>query len=487
MAAPCFQEEEMWTKVKRIKSVFPYLFFIYISLFVFCSQIGGDELWNYNFARNICEGGTPYVDFSILQTPLSAYISAFFLAVFGKKLIVFRVMSAILLVSTASMLYKICVKISKEKNLAFILTIIIESLSLIVWIYNYNNLIVFLVLVIFYLDLIKIEKNIKNDIFIGLIIGCCVLIKQSTGGLLLVANIVICIYDIVFEKKDKLRVWVRLGTSMIPGVLFIIYLLITGSLWAIWDYAVRGVGEFKHLYTILELMESTSFGMILGIFPFMVIVLSSLSIFRNTSNISRRDHIMVLVFCILGGIVAYPLTDFSHLLAACVPYVICFVCCLNYKMSKLGNILGVAEAIFLGLIITYAMVPDSEKYVISNLKYFQGIPIHIELAEAIEEVDNYIISKDAENVNVLIADDSAVAYMIPLGRYNKDFDMLLVGNLGSQTIDDLLNQDEKTIYLVRRDETDMGAQNHFELIHKIKNTYIKIGEVQHFDAYIKAK
>ena len=170
------------------------------------------------------------------------------------------------------MLYKICVKISKEKNLAFILTIIIESLSLIVWIYNYNNLIVFLVLVIFYLDLIKIEKNIKNDIFIGLIIGCCVLIKQSTGGLLLVANIVICIYDIVFEKKDKLRVWVRLGTSMIPGVLFIIYLLITGSLWAFWDYAVRGVGEFKHLYTILELMESTSFGMILGIFPFMVIV-----------------------------------------------------------------------------------------------------------------------------------------------------------------------------------------------------------------------
>jgi len=97
------------------------------------------------------------------------------------------------------------------------------------------------------------------------------------------------------------------------------------------------------------------------------------------------------------------------------------------------------------------------------------------------------VQKKLEGVKVLIADDSAAAYMIPLGHYNKDFDMLLGGNLGSKTIEELLAQDEDTIFLVRRDERGMGIQNHFELIHVIKNTYTKIEEVQHFDAYVKKK
>lgn len=33
-----------------------------------------DEIWNFNFARNIANGLIPYNDFNMLQTPLLSFI-----------------------------------------------------------------------------------------------------------------------------------------------------------------------------------------------------------------------------------------------------------------------------------------------------------------------------------------------------------------------------------------------------------------------------
>ena len=33
-----------------------------------------DEIWNFNFARNIANGLIPYKDFNMLQTPLLTFI-----------------------------------------------------------------------------------------------------------------------------------------------------------------------------------------------------------------------------------------------------------------------------------------------------------------------------------------------------------------------------------------------------------------------------
>ena len=54
---------------KRIITVnsFFVLFFIILSVIVFLFPIKNlDELWNYNFARCIADGMTPYKDFSML-------------------------------------------------------------------------------------------------------------------------------------------------------------------------------------------------------------------------------------------------------------------------------------------------------------------------------------------------------------------------------------------------------------------------------------
>ena len=64
----------------------------------------------------------------------------------------------------------------------------------------------------------------------------------------------------------------------------------------------------------------------------------------------------------------------------------------------------------------------------SVLNHFSNIPISSILQDRIIEVDAYI--KD-EKRDVYILDSEAAVYMIPLDKYNKDFDMFLKGNLGA--------------------------------------------------------
>lgn len=442
-------------------------------------------MWNFNFARNICNQKLPYRDFNMLQPPLSAYISAVFLKIFGESLVVYRILGIVLLISISSLLYKICSNIAAEKWLAFIFSSIVEVLCLIVWIYNYNNLIVLLILIVFYLELID-EKSENTYILCGFIMGCTLVIKQSTGACLILANAIICGYDKICSHKSKRSVWLRFSVSMLPGIIFLFYLFCTNTQREFWDYAVVGVSKFTHRITLFELITDSTLCLLVGIFPFISIVLSCLRIVRRTSIVSRESHIHILIISILGGSVAYPLTDYSHMIVACIPYVVCLFCCIRYKVSKMDKVCGMVGIIVIATVIIGVLFPG-KAYRTSSLNCFQGIPINKELENAIIEADAYIVQKKLEGVKVLIADDSAAAYMIPLGHYNKDFDMLLGGNLGSKTIEELLAQDEDTIFLVRRDERGMGIQNHFELIHVIKNTYTKIEEVQHFDAYVKKK
>lgn len=91
-------------KIQKLnfKKLSPYIFILLTGLFVFIKPIGsGDELWNYNFARNIVQGNIPYKDFSIVQTPLSCYLSAGFMLLLGDGLFTFRFVTYLLFVCTA--------------------------------------------------------------------------------------------------------------------------------------------------------------------------------------------------------------------------------------------------------------------------------------------------------------------------------------------------------------------------------------------------
>ena len=73
---------------KKMEIIENFVVFVFIFLFcfsiIFSNSIGDlDELWNYNFARNVSDGLVPYKDFNMVQTPLLPFICAIFLKVIG--------------------------------------------------------------------------------------------------------------------------------------------------------------------------------------------------------------------------------------------------------------------------------------------------------------------------------------------------------------------------------------------------------------------
>ena len=105
----------------------------------------------------------------------------------------------------------------------------------------------------------------------------------------------------------------------------------------------------------------------------------------------------------------------------------------------------------------------------------------------IKHVQSYIVFNEKNNVYIL--DSDAALFMIPLNRYNKDFDMFLKGNLGSEgeegQIEKIKSMDDNTKILIKNDNYKRNWQNPNEVTKYIKENLKKIGEIEYFDIYEK--
>ena len=76
--------------------------------------------------------------------------------------------------------------------------------------------------------------------------------------------------------------------------------------------------------------------------------------------------------------------------------------------------------------------------------------------------------------------------MIPLDKYNKDFDMFLKGNLGSASEEgqiEKINNMENAVILIKNDKMGLNWQTPTVVIEYIRNNLEKIGTVSFFDVY----
>ena len=122
----------------------------------------------------------------------------------------------------------------------------------------------------------------------------------------------------------------------------------------------------------------------------------------------------------------------------------------------------------------------SAKSVLAN---FKNIPISEGLQNRILEVDEFIKSKDKP---VYILDSEAAVYMIPLNRYNKDYDMFLKGNIGSAgeegQIEKLKNMEDAYI-LIKNEKTPLNWQTPKQVINYVRNNLEKVDTISFFDVY----
>lgn len=146
-----------------------------------------DELWNYNFARNIANGLLPYKDFNMLTTPLLSMICGMILNLTFNELIVMRILAVCLITSILYITYKVFELLEINQYVTYILLICMYMLMDNYFRIDYNFGVLLIALITLYYELKQISRGKElvetdyKDIFIGILVGSSILFKQTTG------------------------------------------------------------------------------------------------------------------------------------------------------------------------------------------------------------------------------------------------------------------------------------------------------------------
>lgn len=408
-----------------------------------------------------------------------------------------RIASAVLGASLILVSYKILKELKLNTKWSILAVVLLFLFIIDNFYLDYNYVILFITLLLIFLEIKYKNYSKKYNLIIGLLAGSTILFKQSTG---IIICVVTALYLVLKERnKDVLKVIIcRLVGIIIPGIFFIIYLLFTNSLIDFIDYCVLGISTFNNNISYLKFLQGKDLSATLVILAppvvLLILFIENIINIKNKTIKEKINNLILFVFILAQFTVVYPIADEIHFKIAVFPI---FLVTLYYIFKRIQEIKNIKLSIFIEHfmnIITISFVgmlmlsgindifiyTQTEK---SILKHFNNIPISNTLQERILEVDKYI--KDEER-DVYILDSEAAVYMIPLDKYNKDFDMFLKGNLGAKGEKgqiEKIKEIENAIILIKNEKIPLNWQTPKEVIEYIKNNLEKIGTINFFDIY----
>ncbi len=455
-----------------------------LGLIIFWTPIGNcDEIWNYNFSKQIVAGLRPYADINMLPTPLAAYIAAACMKVIGTDLFAFRIITYILFIAIFYIEYILCKRIYEHPKMAIFMAAFLGLSNLLSFLYNYNMLAVLVLQIIMLLEWNSTRSFWAKQCALGFLFGLFPLIKQTFGSILFLLNVGLCLVFMFTRKNERISFLIRLGISVIPGLIYFLYLCMSGTLPDFIEYAVVGVGTFSHFVSVFDLIKEASIA-VAFVLPVHSMIIHLLWMLRKQENRSRIHLLWFTQSIVFFVFMVYPLFDCAHFFAGMVSVVTTylyfvkgskfFVSAAEYAMCGIGVLMTASLAFSL----------FSGDNVVSDVHNFKGIPIYRETEELIVEIDDYIVEQNKQGVDVFIADESSAVFTIPLDQYHKNWDLLLIGNVGETTFEELVDGlPPNHVVLLRKNPSTMGYQAHFEWNARLREELKKVGEVSCFDVY----
>lgn len=506
-------------KILKYKKEILLFCFVFISIFftIIVKPIADlDELWNYNAARAISMGLIPYKDISMITTPLLPIIASVFLKVIANEVIVTRILASLIGTTIIIYIYKIFSKLLKEENITLIATALIGILFRNIYALDYNLLVVLLALIILYSEIKMHEKDEKQinyfkHLLIGLLAGLAFCTKQSTGAILSMCVLLVPVLEI--NNKEEIKEKFKIALTRILGIIiliciFIVYLILTQSYMDFINYAVLGISTFTNKIPYKELFygDELVIKLLAVVVPVTILILGIkiiINSIKQKNAIKGNNLILLFVYSISIIITMYPITDNVHFLEGSTITIISLI----YLIFLVGNLLynkisynekkflyKVTSFLFWLILLIVIILFDIEnaiKYIKAEknmeINHYRNIEIQSYLKERIHVVDDFIIKEEAEGKNVYILDAEAVGYMIPLDKYNKNYDLFLKGNLGKDgeegEIAKIQNREENTVYLIRNASISLNWQTPKKVIEYIRENLQKIGQVSMYDIY----
>lgn len=495
--------KEQFKKTEILKNIIILLFIAIVAISaIFTKPISNlDEIWNFNFSRNISNGLIPYKDFNIVQMPLLAIICGNVFKILGSELIIMRSLAVILMTAIFFIAYKILEKLIPNQYAIFVLAILLTLYKSVMCI-DYNYAVLLIALILLYIELKKTKDEtfnykFKENFILGIIAGIAVLFKQTTG----IAVAIACIGYKIFEIREKKEIknyfkiaFTRLLGVAIPVICFFIYLALNGAISEFINYAILGIKTFSNKIAYSNLLETKKISYLATIVP-IVLVMMFVYLFRKNTE---KEIYVIFAYAISTFIVTFPISDNIHFLIGslisfiALSYMIYKCVTKNFEkefsktFKKIAYVIINFAAIFLSLLLLWNSFLEIEyKYIFSEkeneLQHFKNIPEDKELKECIKTIDEYILQEQNKGKKVYILDATSAIYYIPIDQYNKDYDMFLKGNLGRKGEDGIIERiknEKDAIYLIKK--SGLNWQNPNKVREHIINNLEQSGEILYF-------
>lgn len=479
-------------------------FFAILSIIINHELSDLDEIWNYNFARNVANGLIPYKDFNMVPMPLLSLVCGLILKVTFNDLIVMRCLAVILCSTIFFYIYCIFCKTKMKQYIAIILTFLIGILTknYLCIDYNWGSLLITLIMIDLEIKENQKNKNIfhicvKSEIIIGLLAGMAFIMKQTSGILILIAALGNKLLFVT--NKDDFQSYIksmlyRLAGVAIPVSLTLIYLLYHRSISDFISYTIQGTKDFTNYIPYKSLVKSDIFGILAILVPITFII----EWYRYIIKSKLDEKFYLFVYGLAVFIIAFPISDKIHFIIGAVPTIIwIFIQIIDISEKLLQRFLSpkwnnfletifkIVALYFAVLCLVYATVNlyHYSKTNYSSFQHYHFIPISDVLEKRIEEIDTYILEK---NNSIRILDASAALYMIPINQYHKNYDMFNKGNFGENGINKLIEEirnSEDSYYMILKDQYSKNWQTPLEIIEFVKNNYNKVDEISIYDVY----
>lgn len=477
-----------------------------------------DEVWNYNTANAFAMGLIPYKQVSMITTPLLPMINSIFLKVVFNSIMTYRVLMGIVFALIVLFIYLIIKELSNKKLLSYICAFFIGTLLIKKFLLDYNYLFLLISLVIAFLEIRDIKKNenfnFNRNLCVGVLTGLAFLTKQTIGALLIFVMILeVFIYmkksgfNLKFDKFIKL-IGVRIFGMMVPIIIFLIYLGVTGAFNDFINYAIKGVREFSNNAPYYRLFDSNDIvvSIISRLFIIVYIPLFITFILECIKNKKLKDeliNIYILALCSIPVIaIIYPISDDFHLMVASVFALIIIAYLLILVLKKIDSFIKIdvfyKKLLLIGILFIIVLISFKNVIIERNInvkenvlvpfKHYEGIYVPEYLSKRISDVTDKVQAYSNSGRESIIVDAEAAIYDIVLNRYKKNYDMLLIGNIGENGVEKIINEikdSHNVYYFVKNPQYALNWQLPEDIVDYIRNNLKYHETVSVFDVYYK--
>jgi membrane protein len=477
-----------------------------------------DEVWNYNTANAFAMGLIPYKQVSMITTPLLPMINSIFLKVVFNGIMTYRVLMGIVFALIVLFIYLIIKELSNKKLLSYICAFFIGTLLIKKFLLDYNYLFLLISLVIAFLEIRDIKKNenfnFNHNLCVGVLTGLAFLTKQTIGLLLIFVMVFeVFIYmkksgfNLKFDKFIKL-IGIRILGMMVPIIIFLIYLGITGAFNDFINYAIKGVREFSNNVPYYRLFDSNDKVVLIisRLFIIVYIPLFITFILESIKNKKLKDeliNIYVLAFCSIPVIaIIYPISDDFHLMVASFFALIIIAYLLILVLKKIDSFIKIdvfyKKLLLIGILVVIVLISFKNVIIERNInvkenvlvpfKHYEGIYVPEYLSKRISDVTDKVQSYSNSGRESIIVDAEAAIYDIVLNRYKKNYDMLLIGNIGENGVEKIINEikdSHNVYYFVKNPQYALNWQLPEDIVDYIRNNLKYHETVSVFDVYYK--